>query len=188
MLDDLLLVVIVLFPVSETALAFLRRSDSRLARRDDRGSMRLLWLAIALGVGLAVASRSVIAARLPLPGRVVGPLALGLLLAGLAIRWAAIVSLGPLFTVDVAIRRDHVLVDRGMFRYVRHPSYSGLLLAFLGLGVFFTNWLSLVVLMLPIALAVVNRIGTEERALREALGAEYIAYCARTKRLIPGFL
>jgi protein-S-isoprenylcysteine O-methyltransferase len=60
-----------------------------------------------------------------------------------------------------------------------------MLVAFLGLGVFFANWLSLGALMLPITLAGVNRVAKEERALHAALGPAYADYCARTRRFIP---
>jgi len=58
----------------------------------------------------------------------------------------------------------------------------------LGLGVYSASWLSLVVLLVPITAAVVNRIVKEEAVLLAALGAPYAEYCARTKRLIPGLL
>ncbi|HPC11376.1 MAG TPA: isoprenylcysteine carboxylmethyltransferase family protein, partial [candidate division Zixibacteria bacterium] len=70
--------------------------------------------------------------------------------------------------------------------WVRHPSYTGLLIAFLGLGIAYANWLSLVMLMVPITTAVVHRIVREEQALHSALGPVYTAYCARVKRLVPG--
>jgi protein-S-isoprenylcysteine O-methyltransferase len=115
-------------------------------------------------------------------------LALGLLLGGLALRWTAILTLGRFFTVDVAIHAGHVVVQTGLYRSVRHPSYTGLLVAFLGLGVFYANWLSILALLVPISLAVLNRVVKEERALLTSLGAEYAAYCVRTKRFIPGLL
>jgi protein-S-isoprenylcysteine O-methyltransferase len=188
MLSIVLWIVVFLFPVSEMTLAVLKRADSKSAHGEDHGSMRLLWLAIAAGVALAVASQWVVVARLPFPSGLVRLLALALLLGGLAIRWASIVTLGRLFTVDVAIQQGHALVQRGLYRFVRHPSYSGMLLAFLGLGLTFANWLSLFALMVPVTLAVMNRIAKEERALLAALGPSYEAYCARTKRLFPGLI
>jgi protein-S-isoprenylcysteine O-methyltransferase Ste14 len=188
MLSRVLWIVVVLFPVSELTLTVIKRADSKSAHSEDRGSMRHLWLAIAVGVAAAVVSQNVVLARLSIPSRAVRVFALVLLLGGLAIRWASIVTLGRLFTVDVAIQQGHALVDRGVYRFVRHPSYSGLLLAFLGLGLVFANWLSLLVLMVPITLAVINRIAKEERALLVALGPSYAAYCARTKRLFPGLV
>ena len=77
--------------------------------------------------------------------------------------------------------------DEAVFTVRRGPKVFALL-AFLGLGVFFRNWLSLGVLMIPITLAVIHRIRLEESVLVSALGPAYSAYCARTKRLIPGVL
>jgi protein-S-isoprenylcysteine O-methyltransferase len=106
----------------------------------------------------------------------------------LVLRWTAILTLGRFFTANVTIHEGQMVIAAGPYRYVRHPSYAGLLLAFLGLGVFFGNWLSLGVLMIPITLAVIHRIRLEESMLVSALGPAYNAYCARTKRLIPGVL
>ena len=183
-----LVVLIALFPLSEVALAFVKRSGGRAAQSEDRGSMRLLWLGIALGVGLAIAARWIPSARLPGSPHVIRLLALGLLSGGLALRWVAILTLGRLFTVDVAIHADHVVVRDGVYRLVRHPSYTGLLVAFLGLGLFFANYLSIVGLLLPVTLVVLNRVAKEEQALLASLGSEYAAYCARTKRFIPGLI
>jgi protein-S-isoprenylcysteine O-methyltransferase len=183
-----LLVVVALFPVSEIALAVFKRSHPASSATEDRGSMRALWSAITLGVVLAIACGWVTSARVHAPVHIMRLLALVLILAGLAVRWLAILTLGRFFTVDVAIQTDHRVVQAGPYRFVRHPSYSGLLLAFLGLGVFFGNWLSLVVLLVPITLAVVNRVVKEERLLLAALGASYAEYCAHTKRFIPGIL
>jgi protein-S-isoprenylcysteine O-methyltransferase len=186
MISTVMWVVVGLFPVSEIALTIFKRSDAASAQAEDRGSLRLLWLMIGLGVSLAVASMWVPAAGLRFQGAWSSLVALTLLLLGLAIRWSAIVTLGRHFTVDVAIHRDHQLVERGLYRFVRHPSYSGLLLAFLGLGVAYANWLSLAVLMVPITAAVIHRIAQEEQTLHAALGPAYAAYCARVKRLVPG--
>jgi len=185
MLRTLLGIVVLLFPVLEITLAIRKRADSQVANNEDRGSMLLFWFAIALGVGSAIAFQWVPAGRFTFPADAVRLVALCLLVGGLAIRWVAIVTLGRFFTVDVAIHHGHTVVDRGLYRHVRHPAYTGILMAFLGLGVFFANWLSLVALMLPVTLAGVNRVAKEERALTGALGRAYADYCARTWRFIP---
>jgi protein-S-isoprenylcysteine O-methyltransferase len=187
-MQRILWVVVMFFPISEVVLALMKRSSTSTGQSEDRGSMRLLWLSIAFGVGLAIAAQWIPAARLPGPLFVSRLLALSLLLGGLAARWAAILTLGRLFTVDVAIHSSHAVVQTGLYRLVRHPSYTGLLIAFLGLGVFFANWLSIFGLLIPITLAVFNRVAKEEHALLASLGSEYAAYCARTKRFIPGLL
>jgi protein-S-isoprenylcysteine O-methyltransferase len=186
MLRSIILAVIVLFPVSEVVLAVLKRAKPSGASVDDRGSMRLLWLVVGTSVCAAFAFQWVPAAAIHAPAVILRVLALGLMLLALAVRWISIITLGRFFTVNVSVQSDHRLVEAGFYRHVRHPSYSGLLLAFIGLGVSFGNWLSLAVLAVPISLAVLWRIAIEERALRDALGASYVEYSSRTKRLVPG--
>jgi protein-S-isoprenylcysteine O-methyltransferase len=181
-------IVVGLFPASEIALSVLKRSNQQSMQAQDRGSLRMLWLAISLGVGGAIAAQWIPFARIPVAWSTLRMIALVLLLAGLALRWVAILTLGKLFTVDVAIHTGHSVVESGLYRFVRHPSYTGLLLAFLGLGVAYANWLSIIFLLVPITLAVVNRVIKEENALLAALGAPYAEYCSRTKRFIPKLL
>jgi protein-S-isoprenylcysteine O-methyltransferase len=104
----------------------------------------------------------------------------------LVLRWAAIFTLGRFFTANIVIHEGQRVITAGPYRYVRHPSYTGLLLALLGLGVFFGNWLSVIVLFVPATFVVIHRIRIEESVLAGALGPAYSAYCTRTKRLIPG--
>jgi protein-S-isoprenylcysteine O-methyltransferase Ste14 len=86
----------------------------------------------------------------------------------------------------VTIERDHELVERGPFGWVRHPSYTGVLLAFVGWALTLRNWAAIAVVLVPIFVAFVRRMNVEEEALLRALGAKYREYMARTKRLIPG--
>ena len=111
---------------------------------------------------------------------------MSLLLCGIAVRWSAIHTLGRYFTPNVAILDGHRVVRRGIYRYVRHPSYAGSLMAFVGLALALTNWLVIPAALLPLLAAYLYRIGVEERALREALGGEYLDYAQGTKKLIPG--
>lgn len=113
---------------------------------------------------------------------------MGLLVAGGALRWVAIISLGRFFTVDVAVHRDHRVITNGPYRYVRHPSYTGALLQVLGLAMGLASWVSALVLIVPIGATLAYRIFVEEQALRQSLGTEYDDYCKVTPRLIPFFL
>lgn len=184
-LARLLNLVIFCFPISELVLAFYRRASHRTATTRDRGSMVLLWGAIGVGVTAGVLSQNLTFGRIPVAATHLYLASLAILLLGLGIRWIAILSLGRFFTVNVAIAHDHRLVETGLYRFVRHPSYSGLLLAFLGMGLAFRNWLGLLLMLLPIAAALGRRISVEEAALRSAFGAEYEAYVARSWRLVP---
>jgi protein-S-isoprenylcysteine O-methyltransferase Ste14 len=112
----------------------------------------------------------------------------GLLLmaAGLAIRFWAIVTLGRFFTVDVRVHPGQTVVDRGPYRWVRHPAYTGLLVFLVGLGLALTNWASLLVLALLPAAGLVLRIRSEERALLAGLGEDYRRFAESRRRLFPG--
>lgn len=172
------------FGVSEAGLALFKRSR-RAAKRQDRGSFALLWAVIAASMFLAI----FIAVAWPVGslGFSLWTYGLGslLFLAGIGLRWWSIIHLGRFFTVDVAIAPDHRVVSDGPYRFVRHPSYAGALLSFLGLGILLHNWLAALVLVVPVLLAFLWRISVEEKALGAALGTAYAQYVQRTKRLVP---
>ncbi len=81
---------------------------------------------------------------------------------------------------------DRGSLGLGPYRIVRHPSYTGALMAFLGLALCLANWASLAVLLVQIFLVFRWRVHVEEAALIDALGEPYRDYMKRTKRLIPG--
>jgi len=121
------------------------------------------------------------------------------ILDGDAVRWAGIVlftlggalRLWPVFVLGnrfsglVAIQPGHTLVTNGIYRFIRNPSYLGLLVNLLGWGLAFRSGVGVVITALLIP-PLVARIRAEERLLRSQFGDEYDAYCARTSRLIPG--
>lgn len=170
--------------ISEFLLTVTHRSRGKGVRQ-DRSTLRVLWIVIAASVsaGIFVATRW---RGAMFPHREVFAL-LGLIIfiIGIALRWWSINTLGRFFTVDVQIASDHELVERGPFRIVRHPSYTGGLLAFLGFVLTLGNWAAAVVVLLPIFLAFVRRMNVEEQALARSLGEPYVSYMSRTKRLLP---
>jgi protein-S-isoprenylcysteine O-methyltransferase Ste14 len=106
--------------------------------------------------------------------------------AGTALRWAAIRALWRYFTVNVSIEAGQRVVRAGLYGVVRHPSYAGLQLRYLGFGLDLANWLSAALVFLPLLCATVYRIRVEEEALRAHFGEEYESYAGATKRLVPG--
>ena len=178
--------------VSEVLLSITRRGRSATGQKQDRSTVGMIWVVIASSItaGIFVArSRSlrVVLWMFELPESVWIPvLAVALFALGLAVRWWAIVTLGRFFTVDVTIEKDHELVERGPFRWVRHPSYTGVLLAFVGWALTLRNWVAILVVLVPIFAAFLRRMRVEEQALTQALGDRYRDYIRRTKRLVPG--
>jgi protein-S-isoprenylcysteine O-methyltransferase Ste14 len=115
----------------------------------------------------------------------IASLGLAFLFAGIIVRWTAVRTLGKYFTGTVMIRDDHQLIQSGLYRHVRRPAYKGALLAHLGLGLSFSNWISVSLSVVPFSVAALYRMRVEERALREAFGETYRNYSSVTKRLIP---
>ncbi|GAB2498983.1 phosphatidylethanolamine N-methyltransferase family protein [Pseudoxanthomonas sangjuensis] len=177
---------VALWVVSEFWLQFRRRAARVGAQRRDRGSLRLISVLLYAGVFLAVWSTH--RAYWPFPPSLRAPLfwiGLALMAAGIAFRWWAIRVLAKFFTVDVAVHADHKLVQDGPYRWLRHPSYTGSLLTFLGFGLALGNGISLLAAVLPVIVSFAYRIHVEEQALTSAFPDEYPAYAARTKRLLP---
>jgi protein-S-isoprenylcysteine O-methyltransferase len=104
---------------------------------------------------------------------------------GIVVRFTAVAQLGRFHTPNVAIREDHRLIETGLYRLVRHPSYLGALIAFLGFSLALGNWLSVAAMMGITPWLYLYRIREEDAALLAAFGEPYRAYCQRTKRLIP---
>jgi protein-S-isoprenylcysteine O-methyltransferase len=178
---------------SELLLTTTRRSRSKAGTKQDKSTLGMLWVVIggSIAAGIFVARSAFLRDHglwiFELPtGPAVTVAAVVLFAAGLILRWWAIVTLGRFFTVDVVVEKDHEVVQRGPFRWVRHPSYSGVLLAFVGWALTLGNWVAILVVLAPIFVAFVRRMNVEEEALRGALGEKYAAYMKRTHRLVPG--
>jgi protein-S-isoprenylcysteine O-methyltransferase Ste14 len=114
------------------------------------------------------------------------PVGVGMMIFGLLVRITAIVTLGRSFTVNVAIHASQTIQRSGLYRIVRHPSYLGIEICFLAVGLYSRNWACLALMLIAPTAAVLYRIHVEEQALVGAFGDEYVEYSRTTKRLIPG--
>jgi protein-S-isoprenylcysteine O-methyltransferase Ste14 len=90
-----------------------------------------------------------------------------------------------LFTVTVTIRENHAVKADGIYSVIRHPAYLGSIMSFMGFGISLNNWVSFIVVPLPVLLAMHRRISVEERLLTDHFGDEYREYMKKTKRLVP---
>ena len=174
-----------IFAVGEYAMRF-RSRFNRTGRRVEHWSLPVVIAAVVGGMvgGIQLAhwnEEEVGSAHLPL-----FVLGLVLMAVGILVRLWAIIVLGRFFTVDVRLHADQTVVDRGPYRWVRHPAYTGLIVFFVGFGLALSNWASLAVLALVPTLGLLVRIHVEERALLTGLGDEYRRFAATRRRLFPG--
>jgi protein-S-isoprenylcysteine O-methyltransferase Ste14 len=175
-----------LVPETIGMLPQMAKVSRKAALVQDRGSMVVLiglqWVGLAFNFLLAwlYPAAAIRWQRTPL-------FLLGLIfiLAGVALRWCAIRTLGKYFTRDVAVSEDQQVVQNGLYRLIRHPAYSGTFLTMLGLGLIMTNWASLISLLLCVFIGHFYRVKIEEKALIRTIGQPYIDYMRRTRRFIP---
>ena len=145
----------------------------------------IVALAAYLGIAAALAVARVPGLRADANDWWTLGLGLAVVLAGVALRDWAIVSLGRYFRREVTIEPGQRIVRRGPYRVLRHPSYAGLLLVFTGFGLTFGSWVSAAVVLLIVFAGMLPRIRVEERALAQAFGAEYADYANSTARVLP---
>jgi protein-S-isoprenylcysteine O-methyltransferase Ste14 len=101
----------------------------------------------------------------------------------LIVRASAVIELGQFYSHRVQVTGTHQVVQTGPYRWIRHPAYSGMSVAHLGLVLVFFNWLSLVLLLAALLPALAIRILVEERALAKLPG--YVEFCASRARILP---
>ena len=110
-----------------------------------------------------------------------------LLAAGLLFSVWARRTLGRNWSGMVTVKQDHELIQTGPYRWVRHPIYTGLLVAFAGSAISWNRSFGFYVLAVAFV-AIWLKLRREEAFMRETFGEKYDAYCARTKRLVPFLL
>jgi protein-S-isoprenylcysteine O-methyltransferase len=154
----------------------------------EEQSQKLLWFVVVSCLALALLFKTLAWMPIPIAYLPRQLLALLLFLSGLYLRYTAIVRLGRFFTTNVAIQYGHQLIITGPYRWVRHPAYTGLLLAFAAIGLAMGDVIGLLLLTIPTAMALIYRINIEEKFMTEQFGKVYWEYRRTTKKLIPGLI
>jgi protein-S-isoprenylcysteine O-methyltransferase Ste14 len=148
------------------------------ARSDDRGT----------GQAIIVARMANMACALLVPtawSRWYAWMVLPVLLffAGIALRRTAIATLGRFYSRRVRTLTDHEVVTTGPYRFIRHPAYTGVILAHLGMTLVLLNPASVITFLLLVVPAFLWRIRVEERLLSQL--SEYAEFARGRRRLLP---
>jgi protein-S-isoprenylcysteine O-methyltransferase Ste14 len=117
-----------------------------------------------------------------------GPLVAGVtcLVIGLWLFYRSHADLGTNWSITLEVREQHRLITQGVYRWIRHPMYSALLLYSLGQALVIPNWVAGPSNLIALVVLFVLRVRAEEKMMAEQFGDEYAAYTSRTKRLVPG--
>ena len=167
-------------------LVLRRRGDAEAATwrtsNGDRGSTKLILGAYLVIVVLNVALSASPTGSVTAEWRWAGVAVLGV---GLAIRAWAMTTLGRSYTRTLRTVSQHEVVERGPYRLVRHPGYSGSLLVWTGYAIGVGSWIAAAFTAALLLIVYLWRIYAEEALLRAAFGQRYADYMRRTKRLLP---
>lgn len=163
------------------------RQTVRLGRRPARDPSGWI-LGPCLGGAIVVAITLGRHGVLPWPGGGLWPVVVGLVMiaVGIALRAWSIATLGRFFQYRIEVQADHQVITDGPYRYVRHPSYSGIALVVLGIALASGSVLGFLAAAALAGVGLAVRIHAEEKQLTDALGDQYDRYAASRKRLIPG--
>lgn len=149
------------------------------------------WLPLMIGTCLVLPWRggegTLFRARFAPPGLLLPLVGVALLWAGVLFAIWARTTLGRNWSAVVQVKQDHELVERGPYRWVRHPIYTGLLMAFLGTTFALGEWRGLLGTAI-VAASFWIKLRLEERWMREQFGVRYEDYMRRVKALVPGVL
>jgi protein-S-isoprenylcysteine O-methyltransferase Ste14 len=177
-------VVLGLFLVCELRVRVRSRLDQR-GSHEDRHSYWLVYFSVVIGMGVGFALASVHGTAIRGGRWPIFFVGLLLMSAGIVIRQWAVLLLGRYFTTDVRVHDEQTVIERGPYRWVRHPAYSGLLLTLAGIGLALGSWAALAAMVLVPAIGLVYRIRVEEAALSHGLGEPYRRFVAGRARLVP---
>ncbi len=161
------------------------RSRPSPGENTDRGSTAVIVVATWISMTAAFVVAGAPSFRLVRGQKVWFVLGLTVLLLGAWLRRHCWRMLGLYFTGNVRVAEGQPVIEEGAYRWVRHPSYTGGMLMYLGTGLALSNWLSAVILTGMGAAGYAYRVRVEERALATTLGERYQDYMRRTKRFVP---
>lgn len=186
-MDPKILIIIAvsyLYGFIEVFMNLRQRSKSKVTTSSDKSSLWCLYGLITLGY---VLSFSIGATRI---GRIYDwntffIVGMALFLIGFTIRIHSLMTLKQYFTYTVGKVEDHKLIETGLYKFIRHPGYLGQLIIFIGISTSISNWLSILVMMIPVSIGYIYRIKVEESFMVEQMGEDYLNYQKRTKRIIP---
>lgn len=154
---------------------------------EDNGSRNNIILWWSLGIVIGIFAIPNILPTLIIPGNCKILFASGIFFisAGILLRYLSVRKLGKFFRSKIVIQDSHTLITTGPYKYLRNPSYTAVLVTFIGFGIGIGNWLSLISLFIFGLISFIRRISFENLALSKKFGHKYEEYQKKTWSLIP---
>jgi protein-S-isoprenylcysteine O-methyltransferase len=154
---------------------------------EDRGSRNtiIFWWSFGILPGIFAIPNLLPGLTIPGNSNILFATGIFLISAGILLRFWSVRKLGKFFRSTIVIQEKHKLITTGPYKYLRNPSYTGVLLTFIGFGIGIGNWLSLISLFIIGLISFARRISFENQALPKKFGKEYEEYQKKTWLLLP---
>ena len=187
-LDLIAFCITVIFGISEWVLNFSMKKKGINSVEKDKTTiifMFALTISVAIAILLSFYLNRIEVLKIVFSHKILMVLTIFFMLIGMMIRWFSIITLDKYFSTNLTIIDGHTLYKSGLYKYIRHPSYLGATISFVGVGLYFSNMISFCIIVSSIVIGYIHRIRNEEKMLINYFGKEYIDYQNETKMLIP---
>ena len=124
-----------------------QKTKSNVAKSSDKGSLKFLYIFLQIGTLLSFSIGATKIGKIDYQYTFI-VLGIILVLIGLIIRIKSILTLKQQYTYTVTIVENHQLVETGLYKYIRHPGYLGLLIICLGISTALSNWLAILFMII----------------------------------------
>jgi protein-S-isoprenylcysteine O-methyltransferase Ste14 len=174
----------ILYAFFEIFAGMRQRNKNKIVKSEDKLSIWILIISISMGYWLSFIIGATRTGRI-YHWNTFFAIGSVVILIGLIIRITSIITLKKQFTYTVSKIENHELIEKGLYRLIRHPGYLGQLIIFTGISTLLSNWLSILFMFIPVFLGYYYRINVEEKFMINQMGQKYIDYQNHTKKLIP---
>jgi protein-S-isoprenylcysteine O-methyltransferase Ste14 len=181
---EIIIALSIVYGLFELTMSLYQKRQKDIVKSGDRKSLWILTIAITIGYWLSFIIGATKIGRIQ-PWNIFFAIGLIFVFIGLIIRVTSIMTLKRQFTYTVTTITNHELIEKGLYKWIRHPGYLGQLIIFIGIAVTLSNWLSVLFMIIPVFIGYSYRIKVEEVFMIEQLGQIYLDYQKRTKKLIP---
>ena len=187
-LDLIAFCIMAIFGISEWVLVYSMKKKGISSVKQDKTTISFiltLTISVAIAIALSFYLNGIGVLRIVFSHKILMVLTICFVIIGMMIRWFSIITLNKYFSTNLTIIDGHTLCKGGLYKYIRHPSYLGATISFVGVGLYFSNLISFCIIVSSIVIGYIHRISNEEKMLINYFGKEYIDYQNETKMLVP---
>ena len=187
-LDLIAFCITAIFGISEWVLIFSMKKKGISSVKKDRTTISFILaitISVAIAIPLSFYLNGIGFLKIVLSHKILMVLTIFFVFIGMMIRWFSIITLNKYFSTNLTIVDGHTLCKGSLYKYIRHPSYLGATISFVGVGLYFSNLISFCIIVSSIVIGYIHRIRNEEKMLINHFGKEYVDYQNETKMLVP---